>query len=101
MPNKTDSKKNIHDIKKGAFHRWLGKKPGEPITDADIEKGLRSQDPHVRRMAQFAKNSRKWKHGKIKVKKATESFNIIGTIAALEAFNEPGWDHEDWTGGEV
>jgi hypothetical protein len=52
------------DIKKGAFHRWLGKKEGEPITMADIQRGLKSSDPHVRRMAQFAKNSKKWKHKK-------------------------------------
>ena len=35
----------------------------EKITDADIQKGLNSDDPHVRKMAQFAKNARGWKHG--------------------------------------
>jgi hypothetical protein len=59
-----DSKKKIHDIKKGAFHEWLGKDPGEPITDKDIEKGLKSSDPHVKKMAQFAKNAKKFQHGK-------------------------------------
>lgn len=46
------------DIKKGAFHKWLGKSPDSPITNADIEKGLKSKDAHVRKMAQFAKNMR-------------------------------------------
>ena len=49
-------------LKKGAFHQWLGKDEDEPITDADIQKGLNSDDPHVRKMAQFAKNARGWKH---------------------------------------
>lgn len=44
------------DIKKGAFHRWLGKSEDSPITAADIQKGLNSRDPHARKMAQFAKN---------------------------------------------
>ena len=43
-------------IKKGAFHKWLGKPEDEKITQADIEKGLNSDDEHVRKMAQFAKN---------------------------------------------
>ncbi len=53
---------SIEDIKKGAFHRWLGKSPDEKITDEDIEKGLESDDEHVRKMAEFAKNARLWKH---------------------------------------
>jgi hypothetical protein len=56
-----DEKMNLK-LKKGAFHQWLGKKENEPITDADIEKGLNSGDPHVVKMAQFAKNARGWKH---------------------------------------
>jgi len=46
-------------INKGAFHRWLGKKEDEAITEEDIAKGLASDDPHVRKMANFAKNMRK------------------------------------------
>lgn len=49
-------------IEKGSFHKWLGKAEDEPITNADIEKGLKSDDPHVRKMANFARNARKWKH---------------------------------------
>jgi len=50
----------IKEINKGAFHRWLGKAEDSPITTADIEKGLHSKDPHVRKMANFAKNAKKW-----------------------------------------
>jgi hypothetical protein len=58
-------------LHEGGFHKWLGKKEGEPITEADIEKGLQYQGhdkDHVQKMAQFAKNSKKWHHDK----KATE-----------------------------
>jgi hypothetical protein len=51
----------IGKVKKGGFHKWLGKSEDEPITDADIERGLKSRDPHAREMANFARNSRKWK----------------------------------------
>lgn len=56
------------DIKKGAFHKWLGKEEDSEITDADIEKGLKSDDAHVRKMAQFAKNAKSWDHKKAKLK---------------------------------
>lgn len=49
-------------VDKGGFHRWLGKSEDQPITEADIKKGLASDDPHVRKMANFAKNARHWKH---------------------------------------
>ncbi|HET8687712.1 MAG TPA: hypothetical protein VFM18_13760 [Methanosarcina sp.] len=54
-----DKKKKVQEsseIVKGAFHRWLGKPEDADITAADIEKGLASNDEHVRKMAQFAKN---------------------------------------------
>lgn len=52
----------IGKVKAGAFHAWLGKKEDAPITAADIERGLKSDDPHVRRMANFARNSKTWSH---------------------------------------
>lgn len=63
---KKEPNKPFGKIEKGGFHKWLGKKPGQPLTDADIEKGLKSSDPHVHRMAVFAKNARdgKFKHSK-------------------------------------
>lgn len=64
-------------LHEGGFHKWLGKKEDEEITAADIERGLNYQGhdaEHVHKMAQFAKNSKKWDHNK----PATES-------------NEPAW----------
>lgn len=48
-------------IKPGAFHNWLGKKSGEKITDADIEKGI-AAGGHAAKMANFAKNARHFHH---------------------------------------
>lgn len=48
-------KHKIGHIAKGAFHRWLGKSEDEPITDADIKKGL-AAGGHAARMANFARN---------------------------------------------
>ncbi|HKN74494.1 MAG TPA: hypothetical protein VJW94_04900 [Candidatus Acidoferrum sp.] len=50
----------IH-VRKGAFHKWLGKKPGSTITAADIAKGKASDDPHVVKMANFAASAKKWR----------------------------------------
>jgi hypothetical protein len=47
-------------VRKGTFHKWLGKKPNSPITAADIAKGKASDDPHVVKMATFAGNSKEW-----------------------------------------
>jgi len=55
----------IGPVKKGAFHRWLGKNEISPITDADIRKGLASNDPNVVKMANFARNARKWHHASL------------------------------------
>ena len=57
-----DSPSGIGPIKKGGFHRYLGKKAGEPITAADIAKGKASPSTHVQKMAVFAQNAKKWKH---------------------------------------
>jgi hypothetical protein len=47
-------------IRKGTFHKWLGKNPDSPITPVDIAKGKASGDPHVVKMATFAANAKKW-----------------------------------------
>jgi len=49
----------IH-VRKGNFHKWLGKKPDSSIMAADIAKGKASDDPHVVKMATFAANSKNW-----------------------------------------
>jgi hypothetical protein len=55
----------IGPIKKGAFHAWLGKKPDEPITAADIAKG-KAAGGHPAKMAHFAEQAMKWGKGKKK-----------------------------------
>lgn len=63
LTNYLEERAKMHlDIKKGAFHRWLGKDEDEPITTSDIKKGLESGEPHIVKMANFAKNVKKWKH---------------------------------------
>lgn len=64
------------DIKKGAFHKWLGKSEDEKITSADIQKGLKSDDEHVRKMAQFAKNSRQWNESRTITKPTIFAENV-------------------------
>lgn len=53
---------HIKKSHEGRFHKDVGKKPGEKITSADIEKGLRSKNPAERKRANFARNARKWNH---------------------------------------
>jgi len=54
---------NIKPSHEGRFHRDVGKSVDQPITEADIQQGLHSEDPAVRRRANFARNARKWHHG--------------------------------------
>lgn len=72
------------DIKKGAFHKWLGKKPDSPITNADIEKGLKSNDAHVRKMAQFAKNMRESVRAALRLPIAERFYIVSDKGAVLE-----------------
>jgi hypothetical protein len=50
-------------IEKGAFHKWLGQKAGEPISGADIKKGL-AAGGHAAKMANFARNAKHFDHSK-------------------------------------
>lgn len=58
------SEQPIGHIAHGAFHRWLGKSEDEPITDADIQKGLKAGG-HAAKMANFARNARKFHHEEV------------------------------------
>lgn len=75
------------DIKKGSFHKWLGKKEGEPITEADIKKGLKSKDTAIMKMAMKAKPT---KIAKEKIAKESiselNSIRIQSEIVSLESF---------------
>ena len=55
---------DFKDLKKGAFHKWciskgFIKSMNDDIPMKAIEAGLKSDDEHVRKMAQFAKNMHK------------------------------------------
>jgi hypothetical protein len=58
---KQDIDEAFGHIKKGAFHKWLGKSEDEPITAADIKKGL-AAGGHAAKMAEFAKASKHFVH---------------------------------------
>jgi hypothetical protein len=51
-------------LKKGGLHKALGIPLGKPIPPARLAQALRSPNPHVRHMAQFASNAKKFKHKK-------------------------------------
>lgn len=51
-------KKGSFSVKKGAFHKAIGKPQGEKLTDSDIQKGLNSSNPQTRRRAASAKGFR-------------------------------------------
>jgi hypothetical protein len=55
MKARSSKKPMIKPSRKGAFHRWLGKPEGAPITDADIRRGL-AAGGHAAQMANFARN---------------------------------------------
>lgn len=55
------NKRNSHyraafHIRKGGFHKWLGKSPDAPITAEDIAKG-KAAGGHAAKMAQFVENA--------------------------------------------
>jgi hypothetical protein len=58
---RTKTSRKPFRIRKGNFHKWLGKKPDSPITAADIAKGKASGEPHVVKMATFAANAKQWR----------------------------------------
>ena len=61
MAGRDSNYRAIFKLRKGGFHKWLGKSEDEPITDSDIDKGL-AAGGHPAKMAGFAKAARKFKH---------------------------------------
>lgn len=57
----SDYRANFH-LRKGGLHRALGVSEGKNIPDAKVDAALQSKNAHVRKMAQFAKNAKKFKH---------------------------------------
>lgn len=52
----------INPTHKGALHRALHVKQGDPIPTSRLEKAKDSPNKHVAQMANFALNARSWKH---------------------------------------
>jgi len=65
---------HIKPSHRGKFARAVGKKPGEPITTADIKKGENSSSATERKEANFAKVARTWKHGEKKNTRAKRMY---------------------------
>ena len=65
MAKKLRFKKGKPAIKpshEGDYHAHTGVPEGQTIPQSTINKDLKSRDPHVRQMANFANNARKWHH---------------------------------------
>jgi len=59
---KKKSRIKIKSQNTGKFTQWCKRHGYNSVTLACIAAGRRSKDARVRRMANFAKNSRRWKH---------------------------------------
>lgn len=84
-------------IKKGAFHKWLGKDESDPITEEDIQTGLSSTDPHVQKMALFAKNM---KNG-LKECALKEIVTLLKETDLYEEFRNPKIPKSDQIAGDI
>lgn len=61
MEHRDSHHRAMFHLRKGGFHKYLGKSMDEPITAEDVAKGKASGNPHVVKMATFAGN---FGHGK-------------------------------------
>lgn len=52
----------IEPSHRGMLHRDLGVAPGRTIPASALAEALRSDDPAVRKRAQFAQNAKSWHH---------------------------------------
>lgn len=53
---------NIKKSHRGLLHQKLHVPPGQKIPTSKLEKAAHSKSPALRKEAQFALNSRRWKH---------------------------------------
>lgn len=74
---------HIKKSHEGRFHKDLGKSADEKITSSDIEKGLHSKSAAVRKRANFARNARKWHHGKGPRRKDERPERMYGKKGAI------------------
>ncbi len=49
-------------LKKGGLHKATHTPEDKPIPGYKLAEALRSKNAHMRKMAQFAKNAKKWRH---------------------------------------
>jgi hypothetical protein len=56
----TKAKPAIKPANKGKLHKALGIPEGQTISVGAIHAAMRSKNPHMRKMANFANNARKW-----------------------------------------
>lgn len=54
----------IKSSHKGRLHDALGVPQGEKIPAAKLAQAKKSEDPHMRQMATYAANAKKWDHGR-------------------------------------
>lgn len=60
-----DDKGKLHlHLKKGALHKEMGIKEGEPISTKKLEKEDKNASPKEKKRITFAENARKWNHSK-------------------------------------
>lgn len=52
----------LHHLRKGGLHKELGVSLGDKIPEDKLESAANSDNEHVRKMAQLAKNMKSWKH---------------------------------------
>lgn len=57
---------NPFQIHKGRLHKALGIPEGQKIPAGRLREVLHSKDPHMRKMANFAQNAKKFHHKKQK-----------------------------------
>lgn len=54
----------LFHLNKGGLHRWAGVPEGEPVPEAKKHEAANSDNPHVRKMGNFALSAEKFHHGK-------------------------------------
>lgn len=61
-PRMMSGKIHIKPSHKGRLHSALGVEPDTSIPEGKLQEALDSDDPHLRKMANFARNAKSWKH---------------------------------------
>lgn len=54
--------RSLHQLRKGGLHRALGIAEDKPISEAKLSAAEKSSNPHIKKMAVFARTMRSWKH---------------------------------------